>query len=259
MNCPFCCEPVAEAATVCKTCRRDITVPRPLMEAHQKLEERVQALEAELAELRVAAPQPGPFEPTPERSPLGWSDFVLRFICLPVLSILLAHYLLVIKIDARLVWLRAASIVLPALFGYWLEVSRGPRWYVVVGGGMASALVSVFGMSAVVSAVDGAPLLPTSAVVWRETMEYAASIALAYMLGGLIANGLHPALSKQLRVRNPLVRLAELLAVPDKAAGKGKARVTLEHRVERLVKLMNLCISAATAAGAIYTGFKGIL
>lgn len=259
MNCPFCCEPVADAATVCKTCRRDISVPRPLMEANRKLDERVRALEAELAELRTAAAAAAPVERAPvERPPLGPAGAVLRFLVLPILLILLAHYLLVIKFDARLVWLRAASIVLPALFGYWLEVSRGPRWYVVVAAGVATALASVFGMSAVVSLVDGDPLLPGSAVVWRETLEYAASIALAYMLGTLIANTFHPALAVRLRARNPLVQLAALLAVPDKD-GKAKAGGTLEQRIERLVKLMNLGISAATAAGAIYAGFKGIL
>lgn len=34
---------------------------------------------------------------------------------------------------------------------------------------------------------------------------------------------------------------------------------TLEQRVERIVKLMNLGISATTAAGAIYTGMKAVV
>jgi len=49
VNCPFCLEDVKPGALVCRTCARDIAVPKPLMEANERLTARVAELEAELA------------------------------------------------------------------------------------------------------------------------------------------------------------------------------------------------------------------
>jgi hypothetical protein len=47
VHCPFCLEEVKTDALVCRTCARDIAVPKPLMEANARLTARVAELEAE--------------------------------------------------------------------------------------------------------------------------------------------------------------------------------------------------------------------
>ncbi|HYC64100.1 MAG TPA: hypothetical protein VEC14_05155 [Reyranellaceae bacterium] len=256
MNCPYCLEPVKPEALVCRTCHRDLAVPKPLMEANQKLSERVAELEAEVARLRRFAPEPAvPAEAAPVE-PVGVLGAVLYFFLVPSLGLVALHALLVLALDAPLLWLRLASIALPAAIGFWLESRHRASLWLVAILAAATAVAGVLGMSLVVHLIDGEPVLPHTRVVWRETLEYVASIGLGYGLGALLCRVLRPVRRHALPGKGGLVdRLAMLIAQGD----KGASPKTLELRVERLVKMMNLGISAATAAGAIYTGLKSVI
>lgn len=257
MNCPYCGEPVNHGATVCKTCQRDIALVATLAEAKHTLEQRVEELEAELAELREQGPAAAPpVEEEPEKPP-GIIDRVAVYILLPTLALVGAHYLLVVKFDVHLIWLRTASIVLPALFGFLLERKISPRWFVALGFGVVVGLVAVFGMSTMIHFTDGDPILPDSAISWRETLEYATSIALGYLLGALLAFAAEPlTATKRIRRGGPVAKLANFMATH--VTGK-KGGLPVEVRVQRMIKIIQIAASASTAVGAVYTGFKGIL
>ncbi len=253
MNCPFCLEDVKRGALVCRTCARDISIPKPLMEANERLTARVAELEDELATAKAAVPAPAAPAIVEETGPAPPPSSVVQalfiYVVLPVLLLVAIHYVLVIRLDAKLIWLRTASIVLPALFGFRFELAWRPRRSVLFAVALSVAVAAVLGMSWVVHLVDGDAILPAGAVVWRETLEYVASIALAYVMGSLLCAALRPLH----RHRNSLVdRLATMIALGEGGAG-GKA---LEARIERLVKLMKLGMSAATAGAAIYSGLK---
>jgi hypothetical protein len=251
VNCPFCLEEVKPDALVCRTCARDIAVPKPLMEANALLTARVAELEAELAATKAAAPSVAAVAEAPSARPHRPVHALIFYVALPIALLIAIHYVLVIRLDARLIWLRVASIALPAIFGVRLELAWRPRWFVLLPLAAGVGCAAVLGMSWIVHLVDGDAILPVGAVVWRETMEYVASITLAYVLGSLLCAALRP-----LHQRHSLVdRVATLIAL----GGGGQTGKPLEAHVERLVKLMNLSISGATACAAIYTGLKATL
>lgn len=253
LQCPYCLEDVKPDALVCRTCSRDIAVPKPLMEANAALTARVAELEAALAQAERALPAVAPEIVAPEATPANLVRAFFLYGVLPVLLLVAIHYFLIVRLDARLIWLRVASIALPAAFGFYFELKWRPRWFVLLPVAAGVAFAAVLGMSWVVHLVDGDAILPASAVVWRETLEYVASIGLAYTLGSLLCAALRPLHHHR---RGLLDRLALLIAM---GGGGPKAGKPLEARIERLVKLMNLAISAATAGGAIYTGLKATL
>jgi hypothetical protein len=256
VNCPYCAESVNYGATVCKTCRRDIALVLSLGEAKQTLKQRVLELEAELAELRghdEAEPGATAAESIARRP--GILDLLVIYFVLPTIVLVGAHYLLIIKFDARLVWLRAASIALPALFGLLLERKLQPRWYFTLALGVVVGLVSVFGMSTMVHFSDGDSILPDSAVAWRETLEYVTSIALAYVLGSLIAFAAQPVRSTGPRRAGRMGKLATF-AAHHSGLAKG---LPMEARVQRMMTLFKIVATVSTAAGSVYTGFKSLL
>lgn len=262
VHCPFCLEEVKPDALVCRTCTRDIAVPKPLMEANVQLTARVAELEAELAVAKAAVPAAAAVAPAAR--PHNLVHALIFYVALPVLLLVAIHYLLVVRLDAPLIWLRVASIALPAVFGFRFELAWRPRRIVLLPVAAGVGVAAVLGMSCVVHLVDGDAILPTGHVVWRETLEYVASIALAYVLGSLLCAALRP-LHRQ---RHGLIdRLATTIAMASGAASAarsgagsgGPAGKPLEARIERMVKLMNIGISAATAAGAVYTGLKATM
>jgi hypothetical protein len=260
-TCPYCAEAISAGAMVCKTCRRDIALPMSLKSANQALEQRVAELEAEVARLQVlVSPQPeeAPPEPVVAAAPPRPSviDFVGIYVALPTLALVAAHYLLVVRFDAKLAWLRAASIALPALIGWMLGSKTHARWYYALALGVVVALASVFGMSTVIHFTDGDTILPDSAVAWREVLEYVTSIALSYLLGSLIASAARPLGFAGAEGKQRTMKLA--IFVARVALGSEESKQLIQ-RMESMEKLMTKAVVASTAVGAIYTGFKGVL
>ena len=258
MTCPYCMETLIKGATVCKTCQRDVALVLKLRQENHDLEDRVHELEVELAKWRPATPDE-PVEPVveaPPRRPLGFFDILVVYFALPTVLLLGAHYLLVVRFDTSLVWLRTASIVLPALFGLMLERRGSPQWYATLGIGIAVAAVAVLGMSTVVHFTDGDAILPDSKVAWRETLEYVTSISLSYMLGAVMLRAVRSLGAHGARAGSRVTGLATFMVRRLSRSSRG---LPLEVRVQKMVGLIRLGVSVATALGAVYTGFKSIL
>jgi len=106
---------------------------------------------------------------------------------LPVVVLLLAHYLVVIALKLNTDYpLRAVAIVVPAVTGFLMlrhaERGQGAAWAI----GTVMAVVAVIGMWTVQGLSTGTPILPTSAYDWRESFEYLATITCATVAGNLI-------------------------------------------------------------------------
>jgi hypothetical protein len=99
----------------------------------------------------------------------------------------IAHYLIIMKLDLNPIYLRIAAFLFPLPFGFVLlrRFHRGLGCAVVLG--LGAGVVAVLGMLIVVGIVDGAPIIPATALQWQEALEYVGSITLATFAGNLIA------------------------------------------------------------------------
>ena len=185
-ECPYCLGDVAESASACRHCGRDLYLIRPLLA-------RVEALEAQLAAAGQGAPESaGEAEAAPAQAARAprWSDYldeVFKFILLPMALLLVAHVLVTIVYDLDLVYLRLFSILVPLPFGFWLFQQRRSMMMPWFAGVLFLAMASVTGMSAITGMVDDTPVLPQDAFEWREFLEYSASIAFSFLTGMLLA------------------------------------------------------------------------
>jgi class 3 adenylate cyclase len=107
--------------------------------------------------------------PADQRS--GGARLLLGYAAVPILTLLLAHYFFVMKLDLNTSYLRVFALTFPILVGFALvwHVGRGLGATVLLG--VTIGIISVFGMLAIVGLVDSAPILPSSRFEWQEAIE----------------------------------------------------------------------------------------
>jgi hypothetical protein len=119
--------------------------------------------------------------------PETWRSLLATYLIFPVVLLLLAHYLVVMKFNLDPLYLRVASVAVPAAFGFALFTrgDGGPVAAFLLGAGAAA--VALFVMLATVGLVDNRPILPASAFEWQEAIEYFVAITLGAVGGNLVA------------------------------------------------------------------------
>lgn len=260
LSCPFCAEPIRAGAVVCRHCRRDISIPLPLMLAQRDQKAEIERLREQVAELSAALALVGTCLPAAEGAAAGsqraaptppapgrlrpWIAPAIGW-CVALALVVGAHWLLVIRTDAAVVVLRTACILLP----FAVAVSTPGLWRVPVvplaAAGPALGIVAVTAMSWVVSAHDDTPIVPTTRRDLFEMLEFALSIGLSFVAGGLAAKALR---------RRP----------GDGATGVAHALrgTSVEQVAARSTQLKTLTENAtllAASAGALATGFRRLL
>lgn len=261
MRCPCCLSEIDDEALVCKVCKRDLYLFKPLLAQiaslqaqltaqpeREALEQRVRELENQLEHTRERLHPP-------QATPVAFLQSLAVFILLPLALLLLGHWLITVVLDTQLLYLRLISIILPLPFGFFL-FSRHRRsvapWFVATA---FLAIASVIGMSWITSLVDGTPVLPQNAFEWREYLEYAASISFSFLTGMLLGGLLQP------RKQGPLSKDPKSLlqSIVGRLLGSNLTPQQLASLVKKLEEYGSSLVAVGTTAVSIYTGLKGFL
>jgi len=222
------------------------------MEANCALERKIEGLEDEIATLKEQLTLQDPERVVSlERESLAVAAYVL----LPVALMLGLHYLIVVRLDLDVLWLRVGTAALPMIFGFMLEIIRRPRWYETVIFAVIVALAGVLGMSATMHNAFQTPVLPQGAFDRSETAEYMLSIGLAFVLGSLLAAAIRPLVKPSVRRSgDPTFMLAVFLAHNLPHGDK-----PVDERIAHWQKIVHSLAPAVTALLMLYTGFRRYL
>jgi hypothetical protein len=185
----------------------------------------------------------------------AWVKDIALYLIVPLLLLLLAHWLIVIVYDAKMIYLRIISMILPLPFAYFLFKSHAHKLFPWFVGVVFLAISSVIGMSWITSLVDRTPIWPQNFFEWKEVLEYSASIAFSFLTGMLLGGVTY--VGKQRRrqagIMNALIKVAST-----QSAG-GVSIQGVHGLMKSLQDYGGTVVALGTTAVSIYTGLKGII
>ena len=261
MNCPYCLSEVSQDAVVCKVCTRDLYLFKPMMAKVADLEKQLleipnqEAYEKRIAELEILLDEHDQAAAS-SKGTAGWLLDIALYLVIPLLLLLLAHWLIVVVYDTKMIYLRIVSMILPLPFAYFLFRAHPHKllpWFI---GTAFLSITSVIGMSWITSMVDHSPVFPQNLFEWKELIEYSASIAFSFLTGMLLGGVAYA--SKQRHRRK--TRISPFMKAVATGLGDGKMSPSNIYTIMKTLQDYGATVIAlGTTALSLYTGLKGIV
>jgi hypothetical protein len=194
-----------------------------------------------------------------KRTALNWVSDIALYLLVPLLMLLVAHWLITVVYDTKMIYLRIVSMVLPLPFAYTLFKGHAHKlmpWFIGVA---FLAIASVIGMSWITSLVDHTPVWPQNLFEWKEVLEYSASIAFSFLTGMLLGGVAYAAKQKR-RQAGVLASIKKVVvASGDVRAQQGVSVESVHGVLKTLEGYGGTIVALGTTAVSIYTGLKGIV
>jgi hypothetical protein len=250
MKCPYCLSDIDSEAYVCKVCTKDLYLFKPLIQKVSDLEEKLsnvsdrEVLESRISELQEELIYKKELE---SEGIFGIFLKISKFLFLPLLILLMAHAVIIVVYDLKLIYLRLASILIPMTFAFFLfQKKKNPvfPWFL---GSLVLAFITVIGMSAITSLVDKTPVMPVSMIEWKEFIEYSLSITFSFLTGILLGTISFFKRSKHKIDINPILKALLNLIVNKKLSPEA-----LQELLQKFIKYVSL----ATTLLSLYTGLR---
>jgi hypothetical protein len=123
----------------------------------------------------------------PAPQPAAAWQILLGYATVPTVVIVVMNYLVLYKTKLDNGYLEFVAIAVPLVAGFLLSrhVRRGLATAAVIGA--TNAIAAVLCTLVIVGVLDGTNIIPSSSVEWTESLEQAASIALATIVGNALA------------------------------------------------------------------------
>ena len=250
MKCPYCLSDIDSEAYVCKVCTKDLYLFKPLIQKVSDLEEKLsnvsdrEVLESRISELQEELIYKKELE---AEGIVGIFLKISKFLFLPLLILLMAHAVIIVVYDLKLIYLRLASILIPMPFAFFLfQKKKNPvfPWFL---GSLVLAFITVIGMSAITSLVDKTPVMPQSMIEWKEFIEYSLSITFSFLTGILLGTISFFKRSKHKIDINPMLKALLNLIVNKKLSPEA-----LQELLQKSIRYVSL----ATTLLSLYTGLR---
>ncbi|MFM7943774.1 MAG: hypothetical protein ACKN91_03995 [Candidatus Fonsibacter sp.] len=250
MKCPYCLSDIDSEAYVCKICTKDLYLFKPLIQKVSDLEEKLsnvsdrEILESRISELQEELMYKKELE---AEGIFGIFLKISKFLFLPLLILLMAHAVIIVVYDLKLIYLRLASILIPMPFAFFLfQKKKNPvlPWFL---GSLVLAFITVIGMSAITSLVDKTAVMPQSMIEWKEFIEYSLSITFSFLTGMLLGTISFFKRSKHKIDINPMLK-----ALINIIANKKLSPEALQELLQKSIKYVSL----ATTLLSLYTGLR---
>ncbi len=268
ISCPYCLGDIAPQALACRHCTRDVSLFQPLIRQLQAQGLRLERLQSQLDHLnqsfaqmqqapvhgqllQAAASMDIPAQATPPGLAANAGLWLAPVLTVGLLS--LAHWVFLFVYDTPVLYFRVVTFFVPVLLGLWAGQGRvRPGWlYAVLA--LLAGICSVASMLWISHWIDGVAWLPQDMREWRETVEYAFSIMLAFFTGHLAVSTYQR--WKLTQANSAGVKTGVLLLLQRDASGKLK----LEQLSSNLVQLATSLAPIFSGAMALYSGLKSVL